>query len=152
MKSKALPLSKESGVIAVIGPNADQGYNQLGDYTSPQPPASVTTVLDGIRAKLGDEANRVLYAPGCRIKDDSREGFDFALACADQADTVVMVLGGSSARDFGEGTIDLRTGASKVTDDALSDMDCGEGIDRMTLQLSGVQLNWPRRFISLASG
>ena len=51
-----------------------------------------------------------------------------------------MVLGGSSARDFGEGTIDLRTGASKVTDDALSDMDCGEGIDRMTPQLSGVQL------------
>lgn len=29
-ESKALPLSKESGVIAVIGPNADQGYNQLG--------------------------------------------------------------------------------------------------------------------------
>ncbi|MGC6589821.1 glycoside hydrolase family 3 N-terminal domain-containing protein [Paenibacillus sp. Dod16] len=139
-ESKALPLSKESGVIAVIGPNADQGYNQLGDYTSPQPPASVTTVLDGIRAKLGDEANRVLYAPGCRIKDESREGFEFALTCANQADTVVMVLGGSSARDFGEGTIDLRTGASKVTDDALSDMDCGEGIDRMTLQLSGVQL------------
>lgn len=139
-ESKALPLSKESGVIAVIGPNADQGYNQLGDYTSPQPPASVTTVLDGIRAKLGDETKRVLYAPGCRIKDDSREGFELALACADQADTVVMVLGGSSARDFGEGTIDLRTGASKVTDDALSDMDCGEGIDRMTLQLSGVQL------------
>ncbi|MEC0306296.1 glycoside hydrolase family 3 N-terminal domain-containing protein [Paenibacillus lautus] len=139
-EAKALPLSKEGGVIAVIGPNADQGYNQLGDYTSPQPPASVTTVLDGIRAKLGDEAKRVLYAPGCRIKDDSREGFELALACADQADTVVMVLGGSSARDFGEGTIDLRTGASKVTDDALSDMDCGEGIDRMTLQLSGVQL------------
>lgn len=139
-EAKALPLSKEGGVIAVIGPNADQGYNQLGDYTSPQPSAAVTTVLGGIRAKLGEEAERVLYAPGCRIKDDSREGFEFALACAEQADTVVMVLGGSSARDFGEGTIDLRTGASKVTDDALSDMDCGEGIDRMTLQLSGVQL------------
>ncbi|MGY5342488.1 glycoside hydrolase family 3 N-terminal domain-containing protein [Paenibacillus glucanolyticus] len=139
-EGKALPLPKDGGVIAVIGPNADQGYNQLGDYTSPQPPASVVTVLDGVRAKLGDVPDRVLYAPGCRIKDDSREGFEFALACADQADTVVLVLGGSSARDFGEGTIDLRTGASKVTDDALSDMDCGEGIDRMTLQLSGVQL------------
>ncbi|AWP28781.1 beta-glucosidase [Paenibacillus glucanolyticus] len=139
-EGKALPLPKDGGVIAVIGPNADQGYNQLGDYTSPQPPASVVTVLDGVRAKLGDVPDHVLYAPGCRIKDDSREGFEFALACADQADTVVLVLGGSSARDFGEGTIDLRTGASKVTDDALSDMDCGEGIDRMTLQLSGVQL------------
>ncbi|MGM1050025.1 MAG: glycoside hydrolase family 3 N-terminal domain-containing protein [Bacillota bacterium] len=135
-----LPLSKTSGKIAVIGPNADQGYNQLGDYTSPQPPHSVATVLKGIRQKLKDEPQRVLYAPGCRIKDDSKEGFDLALSCAEQADTVVMVLGGSSARDFGEGTIDLRTGASKVTEHAWSDMDCGEGIDRMTLQLSGVQL------------
>ncbi|KKO52220.1 glycoside hydrolase family 3 N-terminal domain-containing protein [Paenibacillus sp. DMB20] len=136
-----LPLSKESaGTIAVIGPNADHGYNQLGDYTSPQPPERVVTVLKGIRHKLKDEPQRVLYAPGCRIKDDSKEGFELALSCAEQADTVVMVLGGSSARDFGEGTIDLRTGASKVTDNALSDMDCGEGIDRMTLQLSGVQL------------
>lgn len=136
-----LPLSKASaGTIAVIGPNADHGYNQLGDYTSPQPPDRVVTVLKGIRHKFADEPQRVLYAPGGRIKDDSREGFDLALSCAKQADTVVLVLGGSSARDFGEGTIDLRTGASKVTENALSDMDCGEGIDRMTLGLSGVQL------------
>lgn len=135
-----LPLSKTSGTVAVIGPNADQGYNQLGDYTSPQPQEHVATVLKGIRHKLVDETQRVLYAPGCRIKDDSKEGFDLALSCAEQADTIVMVLGGSSARDFGEGTIDLRTGASQVTEHSWSDMDCGEGIDRMTLQLSGVQL------------
>lgn len=127
-----------SGKIAVIGPNADAPYNQLGDYTSPQQRASIVTVLDGIRSKLGSE--RVLYAPGCRIKGDSREGFEAALSCAAQADTVVMVLGGSSARDFGEGTIDLKTGASKVTEHSWSDMDCGEGIDRISLALSGVQL------------
>lgn len=28
------PLSKTAGTIAVIGPNADAGYNQLGDYTT----------------------------------------------------------------------------------------------------------------------
>ncbi|KHF37256.1 Periplasmic beta-glucosidase precursor [Paenibacillus sp. P1XP2] len=81
----------------------------------------------------------MLYAPGCRIKDDSREGFDTAVETAAKADVVVLVLGGSSARDFGEGTIDLRTGASIVTDSPHSDMDCGEGIDRATLALSGVQ-------------
>ncbi|QQZ63342.1 glycoside hydrolase family 3 C-terminal domain-containing protein [Paenibacillus sonchi] len=127
-----------SGKVAVIGPNADSPYNQLGDYTSPQQRSSIVTVLDGVRSKLG--AERVLYAPGCRIKGDSREGFEAALACAEQADTVVMVLGGSSARDFGEGTIDLKTGASKVTEHSWSDMDCGEGIDRISLALSGVQL------------
>lgn len=53
---------------------------------------------------------------------------------------IVMVMGGSSARDFGEGTIDLRTGASVVTDDPWNDMECGEGIDRSSLNLMGVQL------------
>lgn len=139
-EDKVLPLSKEHGTVAVIGPNADRGYNQLGDYTSPQPGSKVTTVLEGIRSKLANEPERVLYAPGCRIKGDSKEGFEHALACARQADTVVMVVGGSSARDFGEGSIDLKTGASKVTEHSWSDMDCGEGIDRMSLQLSGVQL------------
>jgi len=136
-----LPLSKASGTLAVIGPNADAMYNQLGDYTSPQERSKVTTVLDGIRSKLAAEPERVLYAPGCRIKGDSREGFDAAVLCAEQADTIVMVVGGSSARDFGEGSIDLKTGASKVTKNSWSDMDCGEGIDRMSLSLSGVQLD-----------
>ncbi|WP_339321653.1 glycoside hydrolase family 3 N-terminal domain-containing protein [Paenibacillus sp. FSL W8-0194] len=139
-KDRMLPLSKDgAGKIAVIGPNADNMYNQLGDYTSPQPRQKVSTVLDGIRNRLAHAPERVLYAPGCRIKDDSREGFDTAVETAAKADVVVLVLGGSSARDFGEGTIDLRTGASIVTDSPHSDMDCGEGIDRATLALSGVQ-------------
>lgn len=136
----ALPLTEDAGVVAVIGPNADRIYNQLGDYTSPQPRAQVATVLDGIRAKLTGTPERVLYAPGCRIKTEERDGFAAALATASQADTIVLVLGGSSARDFGEGSIDLCTGASLVTEHTESDMDCGEGIDRMDLGLSGVQL------------
>lgn len=135
-----LPLSAAHGKVAVIGPNADIGYNQLGDYTSPQPRDRVTTVLAGIRAKLAAQPERVAYAPGCRIKDSSTEGFELAREVAADADIIVLALGGSSARDFGEGSIDLRTGASKVTENALSDMDCGEGIDRMSLHLSGVQL------------
>ncbi|WP_040950681.1 glycoside hydrolase family 3 N-terminal domain-containing protein [Gorillibacterium massiliense] len=146
----ALPLNTEScGTVAVIGPNADAHYNQLGDYTSPQPRANVVTVLDGVRAKLGAESGRVLYAPGCRIKDDSREGFPLALEVAAKADTVLLVLGGSSARDFGEGSIDLKTGASKVTDSSCSDMDCGEGIDRLSLSLSGVQLELAQELAKL---
>lgn len=142
-EQSALPLSiTGAGQIAVIGPNADHAYNQLGDYTSPQPKSKVATVLDGIRSKLaGYEAvPEVLYAPGCRIKGDSREGFEHAMEIAGKADTVIMVVGGSSARDFGEGTIDLKTGASNVSDHSWNDMECGEGIDRMTLGLAGVQL------------
>ncbi|AZN43554.1 glycoside hydrolase family 3 N-terminal domain-containing protein [Paenibacillus albus] len=141
-EASALPLSKAgAGKIAVIGPNADNSYNQLGDYTSPQPRENIVTLLGGIREALGDDAaDRVLYAPGCRIQGDSREGFASALAAAEQADVVVLALGGSSARDFGEGTIDLRTGASVVSGLAQSEMECGEGIDRTGLHLMGVQL------------
>lgn len=158
-EADTLPLSIGNlGRIAVIGPNADQAYNQLGDYTSPQPKSKVATVLDGIRSKLanhvdgqteksfvgpltGDSStDQLLYTPGCRIKGDSKEGFERALEVASQADTVIMVVGGSSARDFGEGTIDLKTGASNVSDHSWNDMECGEGIDRMTLGLAGVQL------------
>lgn len=132
-----LPLSKEeAGTIAVIGPNADAMYHQLGDYTSPQARSQIATVLDGVRGVVGDA--RVKYAPGCYINSDAKDGFERALECAADADAVVLVLGGSSARDFGEGSIDLRTGASVVT--GHSDMECGEGIDRVSLALRGVQL------------
>ncbi|MDO3413172.1 glycoside hydrolase family 3 N-terminal domain-containing protein [Saccharibacillus sp. CPCC 101409] len=137
------------GRIAVIGPNADAHYNQLGDYTSPQPEGAIATVLDGVRAALGESGERVLYAPGCRIRGESREGFPAALECAKQADTIVLVLGGSSARDFGEGTIDLKTGASVVTENSWNDMECGEGIDRSTLNLAGVQLELAREIFKL---
>ena len=140
-KEGILPLQREKKQrIAVIGPNADRIYNQLGDYTSPQPREQISTVLDGVRSKLQDTECEVLYAPGCRVKDDSREGIAQAVACAADADLTVLVLGSSSARDFGEGTIDLRTGASIITDTPTSEMDCGEGVDRAQLNLSGVQL------------
>ncbi|WP_411349242.1 glycoside hydrolase family 3 N-terminal domain-containing protein [Paenibacillus sp. WLX2291] len=141
--ASALPLSAtHTGNIAVIGPNANKPYNQLGDYTSPQPAGKVITPLEGIRQQLADagQEERLLYAPGCRIKDGSLEGIPYALEIAEQAETVILVLGGSSARDFGEGTIDLRTGQSLVHDSEESDMESGEGIDRVDLNLAGAQL------------
>lgn len=144
-----LPLSKAIGTVAVIGPNANSAYNQLGDYTSPQRDGQIVTVLEGIRGVLGEDPQRVLYAPGCRIRDNSRDGFPRALEIASQADAVVLVIGGSSARDFGGGAIDLRTGASVVTDHAWSDMECGEGIDRSTLHLLGVQLELAQEIYNL---
>ncbi|WEK55255.1 MAG: glycoside hydrolase family 3 N-terminal domain-containing protein [Candidatus Cohnella colombiensis] len=136
-EANLLPLGREA-TVAIIGPNADQPYHQLGDYTSPQPSGQVVTVLEGMKIKLG--VDKVKYAPGCRITGASRDGFDSALSVATEADVIVMVMGGSSARDFGEGTIDLRTGASIVKGSDHNEMDCGEGIDRSDLTLSGVQL------------
>ena len=47
-----LPLSKDVKSIAVIGPNADTQYNQLGDYTAPQDDKFITTPLEGIQAAV----------------------------------------------------------------------------------------------------
>lgn len=138
--NQVLPLSTNLRKIAVIGPNANNIYNQLGDYTSPQERSGIVTVLDGIQRKCVGQSE-VMYAPGCRIKDPSKEGFEHAFQIAQAADAIIAVVGGSSARDFGEGTIDLKTGAAIITDQSsLSDMDCGEGFDRAELSLSGVQL------------
>ena len=53
-----------------------------------------------------------------------------------EADVVVLVVGGSSARDFKTSYED--TGAA-IVDDHISDMECGEGYDRCTLDLLGRQ-------------
>ena len=130
-----LPLSKEVKKVAVIGPNADNVYNMLGDYTAPQADGSVITVLQGIREKLPDA--QVEYVQGCHIRDTSLNDIARAVRAAEGADVVVAVLGGSSARDFR--TNYKETGAAEVTGPAVSDMDAGEGFDRATLKMLGRQ-------------
>ncbi len=125
-----LPL-KPSMRVAVIGPNADNVYNQLGDYTAQQ--RDVVTVLDGIRERVPS----AVYARGCAVRDMDDSGIAQAVAAARAADVAVVVVGGSSARDFK--TQYLATGAATVSAQSVSDMECGEGFDRATLSLMGRQ-------------
>ena len=132
--NKVLPLSKNIRV-AVVGPNADNRYNQLGDYTAPQPDETIKTVLDGIRSKL--PASQVEYVRGCAIRDTTESNIPEAVSAARRADVVVAVVGGSSARDFK--TEYKETGAAITDSKTISDMECGEGFDRATLGLLGRQ-------------
>ena len=120
--------------IALVGPNADNMYNQLGDYTAPQDPDHVTTMLEGLR----EAGAAVTYVKGCAVRDTRSENIAQAVQAARRADVVVAVVGGSSARDFRTKYID--TGAAVVEADAVSDMEAGEGFDRSTLDLLGLQL------------
>lgn len=135
-ENQTLPLSRNLKSIAVIGPNADNVYNMLGDYTAPQREGAVVTVLQGIKNHVTPQTT-VSYAKGCSIRSESEAGFEEALAVARQSDVVVMVMGGSSARDFSS-KYEV-TGAVKVTEDMKNDMECGEGVDRATLNLMGKQ-------------
>ena len=128
-----LPFGEQIKKVAVIGPNADNMYNQLGDYTAPQYPDRIVTILEGIREKGRAE---VTNAKGCAIRDESDANIDEAVRIAKAADVVVLVVGGSSARDFK--TSYEETGAA-IVNESISDMDCGEGYDRSTLKLLGKQ-------------
>jgi beta-glucosidase len=104
-----LPLKKDLGTIAVIGPNADQWRMLLGNYNGD--PADPITPLRGIREAVPH--TRVLYARGSDLADgfpvadtvpprdlpttgrrvprDSLESE--AVRVAQQADAVVLFLG-----------------------------------------------------------
>lgn len=132
-----LPLNNNLKRIAVIGPNADVAYNQLGDYTAPQDRKELRTVLDGIRSHVGT-GTEVVYEKGCAIRDTAQSRIAQAVELAKSADVTVLVVGGSSARDFK--TEYISTGAAKVDENAgLADMDSGEGYDRASLNLLGDQ-------------
>ena len=88
--------------LAVIGPNADDDLQQLGDWTlgasqhppeaGKQPRAKTTTVLDGIRT-LAPDGLTVRYEPGCSIITDDLSGLPAAVAVAQAADVVIAVVG-----------------------------------------------------------
>lgn len=138
-----LPLSKNIGTLAVIGPNADSVRALLGDYSYEatkelvafQAPADsafikidaaniaehevkVISVSNGLR-QIVSPATKILHAKGCGNLDSDTSGFDEALQAAQQADAVILVLGDVS------GLVPTST--------------TGETRDSASLQLPGVQ-------------
>ena len=134
-ENSILPLSKMINKVAVIGPNADNRYNMLGDYTAPQEDSNVKTVLDGIITKLSP--SRVEYVRGCAIRDTTVNEIEQAIEAARRSEVVIVVVGGSSARDFK--TSYKETGAAVAEEGSVIDMECGEGFDRASLSLLGRQ-------------
>jgi beta-glucosidase len=107
-----LPLPKDRGPIAVIGPVADSHADMEGSWLVFGHEAAAVTVLEGIRAKVAPGVE-VTHAPGPDIKrtipsfferftgggkpdqtpEEAEVAFQEALDVARRAETVVMVLG-----------------------------------------------------------
>ena len=134
-ENNILPLNKNAKVL-VCGPNADNVYNMLGDYTAPQEEGNVKTILMGIRSKL--PVSQVEYVKGCAVRDTTDSNISEAVKAAQKADVIVVAVGGSSARDFK--TSYKETGAAVTDSKTILDMDCGEGFDRATLTPLGHQM------------
>jgi beta-glucosidase len=61
-----LPLAKDIGSIAVVGPNADSLPVLLGNYNGT--PQTAVTPLEGIRNKVSD-TTKIYYSRGCGLAD-----------------------------------------------------------------------------------
>jgi beta-glucosidase len=103
-----LPLSlTKLKTLAVIGPNA--ATEQIGGYSDV--PTRVVTMLDGIKAKVGERV-KIVHAEGVRITDQgdwwmddvklanpeqNRARIQAAVEVARDADAIVLFVGGNAA-------------------------------------------------------
>lgn len=91
-----LPLKKDIGTVAVIGPNADQSFVLLGNYNGT--PSDPVTPLRGITEKL-QGISEVIYAQGCNWAaglTDQKPAEELkaeALEAAKKANVVIMCMG-----------------------------------------------------------
>jgi len=111
-----LPLGKDLTSVAVIGANAEDVMNQLGDYSPKKVLQHVTTVVEGIKAAVSPQT-KVIQVRGCEISGTDKSGFAEAVQVAKGAQAAIVVVG--------ESQHDRRTD--------------GEGHDVASLDLSGVQ-------------
>eukprot|EP00759_Apiculatamorpha_spiralis_P003137 PhF_6_TR11529/c0_g1_i1/m.18475/K05349/bglX; beta-glucosidase len=89
----------------------------------------VTTVLEAFQQ---NKNVRTLYAEGCDVQIQDVSSFESALDVARQSDVVVAVLGDSAEAIGGNGGVT-----------------CGEGVDRPSLDLPGVQLQFLQALIDV---
>ncbi|MGN0299424.1 MAG: glycoside hydrolase family 3 N-terminal domain-containing protein [Lachnospiraceae bacterium] len=121
--------------IAVIGPNANDRYRQMGDYTPPVAHEKSCTVWEGMR-QLSSDGMEVCFSKGCDVLEGSQQEREQAVALARDCDAIVLVLGGSSSRY--EGVSYDANGAANLSGGKIA-MECGEGMDVSDLQLPLVQ-------------
>ena len=138
-RENTLPLARK-GVVAVVGPFADNRPNQLGSWAFGGDIEAPTTVLEGLREATKGRAE-VVYAMGCNITDDPEyervlaswgralardkrsdaELMREALAAARRADVVVAVMG-EAAEMSGEGASRTELGMPAVQQRLLGEL------------------------------
>jgi len=96
-RDNTLPLAKEKlTTLAVIGPMADDGYEQLGTWIFDGDPKLSQTPLQAMRKFLGDSVAISYVRAMETTRSGSTDGFDEALVAAAESDAVVVFLGEES--------------------------------------------------------
>ncbi len=91
-----LPLSKDTKTIAFIGPLVKEHKQNMGFWTVELPELDydkqVVSQWEGVQNKVGN-STKLLYAKGCEIEGNNKDGFTEAIAVANQADVVILSIG-----------------------------------------------------------
>jgi len=95
-ENQTLPLSKNLKTIAFIGPMVKEYKANMGFWSVELPSVDydkwVVSQWDGLQNKVGKNT-KLLYAKGCEVDGDNKDGFAEAIAAAKQADVVVLSIG-----------------------------------------------------------
>ncbi len=93
-ENKLLPLSKSLKTIAVIGPLGKSEIDMKGFWSVSWNEDHLVSLYEGLQNKLKG-STKLLYAKGCEIEGDSKNGFAEAIATAKQAEVIIMAVGES---------------------------------------------------------
>ena len=132
-----LPLSKDIGKVAVIGPLADEPWAMLGNWPGDGKPEDAVTPLAALKKSLGEQ--RVAYARGTGLLGDDHSGFDAAIAAAKSSGVVLLFVGEGpemSAEAASRSSLDL-PGNQQALADALA----ATGKPVITILLNGRPLS-----------
>ncbi|WP_448702638.1 beta-glucosidase BglX [Mucilaginibacter sp. AW1-3] len=91
-EKQLLPLSKNIGSIAVIGPLAKSNIDMMGFWSVKWDNDHLVSLYEGLENKLSKQT-KLIYAKGCNINDEQETGFAEAVNAAKNADVVVMAVG-----------------------------------------------------------
>lgn len=95
-ENQTLPISKSVKTIAFIGPMVKEYKANMGFWAVELPEVNydkwVVSQWDGLQNKVGKNT-KLLYAKGCEVTGDNKDGFAEAVATAKQADVVVLSVG-----------------------------------------------------------
>lgn len=91
-----LPISKNTKKIAFIGPLVKEHKQNMGFWAVELPGTNyneqVVSQWEGVQNKVSSDT-KLLYAKGCEIEGDNKEGFAEAIALANQSDIVILSVG-----------------------------------------------------------
>lgn len=95
-ENQTLPISKSVKTIAFIGPMVKEYKANMGFWSVELPDVNydkwVVSQWDGLQNKVSKNT-KLLYAKGCEVDGDNKDGFAEAVETAKQADVVILSIG-----------------------------------------------------------